>query len=91
MRKTPICASLVLFVHLNSKDEIAVFFLNFDNLVTVNSAPGRYVIQCARVGADDLEPGALVKTLDVILGADHRHRAEQAPAVKDRFRHASFQ
>ena len=50
--------------------------------VAVDSAPGRDVMQCPRVRADDLKHVPDLERLYVILGSDDGQRAKQASGIQ---------
>src|SRR5690606_942791 len=50
--------------------------------MTVNPAPGGNILQGARIRADHLQLLAIGHLIDPVLGADHRHRAQQATGIE---------
>jgi len=60
-----------------------------DDLVTMDAAPGWNVAGDTRVGAGHREQVTIFKGVDLVLGANHRHRAEKSASIDLVIRHAS--
>ncbi len=71
--------------------DLVIALADLNDGMSVDAAPGRNVVQGARVGGVDVEDRTRRKIFDPILGADDRQRTEQSPRVQAfDVRHASF-
>jgi len=59
-----------------------IFLRCNDHLVTVNPAPGRYVVQSTWVRGDDVQSVRSGELCNGVLGPDHRHWAQQSPRIE---------
>ena len=78
----------VLFVHLDGEDLFAPFGPAVDDLMAMDPAPCRNIIQCAGVGAGYCQEIAVIQTGNLILGPDNWHRTQQICRVEMVIRHA---
>ena len=78
----------VLFVHLDGEDLFAPFGPAVDDLMAMDPAPCRNIIQGAGVGAGYCQEITVIQTGNLILGPDNRQRAQQLCRVEMVIRHA---
>jgi hypothetical protein len=56
-------------------DDPIPLLAGLQDLVAIDSAPGRYILQGAGVGGDGLQAIAAAELGDPVLDTDYRHRA----------------
>ncbi len=78
-----------MFHDPDGDDNFAFPGLGINYLMTVDSAPGWYVVFHARVCTGHRQQVSGGESIYFVLGPDHGHRAEQPASVKRMFRHTS--
>ena len=70
-------------------DYLASFCERIDDLVTMDAAPGWNVACHSWVGAGHSEQVTIFKGVDLVLGANDRHRTEKSAGINLVFRHTN--
>jgi hypothetical protein len=76
------------FMYADRNDNFMPDGFAMENLVSIDSTPGRDITQYTWVSTGNLEGVPGIKVLDPVLGFDDGHGAEQAPGVQCALRHA---
>lgn len=69
-------------MHLYGDDNDIIVAVLGNDPVAVDPAPGRYIVQGARIGGVDLQLVAVIQLRDPVLGPDHRQGTEQVTGVQ---------
>ena len=88
MRFCGLSTITVLIMHFNGENLFPSLRPAFNNMVAMDTAPGRYIVQRTGIGAGNSQLIAWLQARDSILGSDDRHRAEQVRGIKLVVRHA---